>query len=261
MNPDAGRAGLPVLTYHSINPRRSVTATDPSRFAETLAALLEAGYCGVDLGDWVEHGRPDEPRGFALAFDDGLQSLLRVADLVTRYRVPATVFLVTGRVGGDNAWPGQRPDVSVEPLLSWSEIADLARRGFRFASHGQTHRPFDRLRGDALTREIRGSRDTIEDRLGHPCRLLAYPNGSSSPQIRLEAARHVSAAFGTRLDYADGGRDPFDLSRIDAYYLRPRRPLESLIAGRARGWLRRRRVLRAVRRGAGSILRVGGVAC
>lgn len=261
MNPRPTRAGLPVLTYHAIQTQRSVTSTDPGWFAETLAALLRAGYRAVDLDDWVRRGRPDEPRGFALAFDDGLRSVLRVADLLTRDRVPATVFLVTGRVGADNAWPGQRPDVAIEPMLSWREIADLAGRGFRFAAHGQTHRRLDRLDDDSLARELRGARETIEDRLGQPCRLVAYPYGASPRRVRRAAGRQFSAAFGTRLDYADGGQDVWNLSRIDAYYLRSHQSVESLLDDRARGWLRRRRALRAVRRGASSIVNAGRAGC
>lgn len=241
-------AGLPVLTYHAIGTRRSVTATDPSWFAETLSALLGAGFRAVDLDDWVARGRPDEPRGFAVAFDDGLSSVLRVAGLLKGLGVPATVFLVTGRVGTDNAWPGQRGDVPVEPLLSWPEIEGLAQSGFRFAAHGATHARLDRLDAQCLGRELRGSREAIEDRLGRPCRLLAYPNGAAPRRVRQAAARHFAAAFGTRLGYADGGQDVFGLARVDAYYLRTPRALDALINDRWRGWLRWRRALRSLRR-------------
>ena len=94
-----------------------------------------------------------------------------------------------------------------------------------------------------LERELRDSREAIEDRLGQPCRLLAYPDGVSSPRVRRASARHFAAAFGTRLDYADRGQDIFDLARIDAYYLRTRQALDSLLIGRARSWLRWRRAI------------------
>ena len=93
-----------------------------------------------------------------------------------------------------------------------------------------------------------GSRAAIEDKLGKPCRLLAYPDGASSPTVRIAAARVFSAAFGTRFDYADGDQDPFDLARIDAYYLRTPRALDALVNDHSRGWLGWRRALRAVRR-------------
>jgi peptidoglycan/xylan/chitin deacetylase (PgdA/CDA1 family) len=248
------RAGLPVLTYHTIDDRRSVTATDPAWFEETLCSLLDAGFRAVDLGDWLARGRPNEPGGFAVTFDDGLKSVLRVADLLARNQVPATVFVVTGRVGTDNAWRGQRNDVAVEPLLSWSELSSLAGAGFQVAAHGSTHTPLDRLDDASLARELRECREAVEDRLGRPCKLLAYPDGSSSPRVRLAAAREFEAGFGTTLGYADGGQDLFDLARVDAYYLRTRRVLDALINDRARGWLRLRRALRAVRRQAGPVL-------
>lgn len=254
----SGRAGLPVLTYHALDARRAVTATDPSWFADTLAALAGAGYRGVCLDDWVARGRPDEPRGFALAFDDGLRSVLRVADVVARFRVPATVFLVTGRVGADNAWPGQPRGVPVDPLLSWSDVRDLAAAGFRFAAHGATHARLDRLNDARLAGELASSRATIEDRLGRPCRLLAYPYGVSTPRVRRAAAREFAAAFGTRLDYAGADQDPFDLARVDAFYLGSRRVRDALIQDRARGWLRRRRALRAVRRHVSALVAPGG---
>jgi len=248
------RVGLPVLTYHAIGPERSPIATDPGRFADTLAALVESGHRPVDLDDWVAHGRPDVPGGFALTFDDGLRSILRVADVVARHRVPATVFLVSKRVGSDSAWPGQPSNVPTEPLLDRSEIQTLAASGFRFASHGQTHARFDRLDDITLDGELRGARETIESMTGRPCRLLAYPYGRSSARVRLAAARHYDAAFGTTLDYANHSQDAYDLARVDAYYLRDPRVLAALIEGRAEGWLRRRRALRAVRRRASSIL-------
>jgi peptidoglycan/xylan/chitin deacetylase (PgdA/CDA1 family) len=253
------RIGLPVLTYHAIGTRRSVTTTDPTWFAETLAALREAGYRAVDLDDWIIRGRPDEPRGFALVFDDGLRSILQVADLLARDHLPATVFLVTGRVGSDNAWPGQRGDVAIEPLLSWSDVEALARMGVRFGAHGVSHDRLDRLDDEGLERELRDSRAAIEDRLGQSCRLLAYPDGASSPRVRRVSARHFAGAFGTRLDYADRGQDVFDLARIDAYYLRTRRALDSLLMGRARSWLRWRRALRAVRRHAAPVVSAGRI--
>lgn len=239
--------GLPILTYHAIDTSGSVISTDPSWFAETLDALVEAGFRAVDLGDWVARGRPEVDRGFALTFDDGLRSILDVADVLARHRVPATVFLVSDRMGGDNDWPGQPGTIPRAPLLSWSDLDALAAAGFRFAAHGRTHRRLDRCDDDTLERELRGSRDAIEQRLGRPCRLLAYPYGLATARVRRVARRHFDAAFGTRLDVATAADDPHQLSRIETYYLRSRRVLGRVVSGRARPWLRGRRVLRAAR--------------
>ncbi len=247
------RGGLPILTYHAIDAGGAVTATDPARFAETLAALLEAGFRAVDLGDWVARGRPEVARGFALTFDDGFCSILDVADRIARDSIPATVFLVADRIGLDNAWPGQPAGVPRAPLLGRSDLETLGRLGFRFGSHGRTHARFDRLAPGALEAELAGSRAAIEQAVGHPCRLLAYPYGASNPRVRAAAARTHDAAFGTRLAYASAGDDPFAIARIDAYYLRSRRALGRLIAGRWHRGLAVRRALRAARRSVAAI--------
>jgi peptidoglycan/xylan/chitin deacetylase (PgdA/CDA1 family) len=256
MTPRRFPRGLPVLTYHGFGPRESVTVTDPSRFADTLAAFLDAGYRAVDLADWVARGRPHEPRGFALALDDGLASVLRVAGVMERYGVPATLFLVAGRIGTDNAWPGQRRDVPRERLLSWPEIDALARVGTCPAAHGRTHRRLDRLAPGPLLEELQSARATIEARTGRPCDLLAYPYGAAPRRVRQAARRTYAAAFGTELGYAHSGEDASHLSRIDAYYLRSDRALRRLVEGHAGAWLRWRESLRAVRRRAEPILRL-----
>jgi peptidoglycan/xylan/chitin deacetylase (PgdA/CDA1 family) len=240
--------GLAILTYHAIDSTQSVASTDRAGFVATLDALCEAGFQAMDLGEWIARGRPEVDRGFAVAFDDGLRSILSVADELARRRVGATVFLVAGRMGSDNDWPGQPRAIPRAPLLRWSDLDALGAAGFRFAAHGRTHCRLDRCDDRALEDELRGSRDAVEQRLGRPCRLLAYPYGIASVRVRRAARHHFSAAFGTRLDFATAAQDPFDLARIETHYLQSRRVLNRLLNGQARPWLRNRRILRAARR-------------
>jgi peptidoglycan/xylan/chitin deacetylase (PgdA/CDA1 family) len=240
--------GLPILTYHAIDGSGSVISTEKTQLAATLDALDGAGFSPVDLGDWIARGRPEVGRRFAVTFDDGLKSVLDVAGLLADRKVPATVFLVTDRMGSDNAWPGQPRAVPHAPLLAWSDLEALAAAGFTFAAHGRTHRRLDRCDDAALESELRGARDAIEQRLGRPCRLLAYPYGHAPRRVRRAASRHFDAAFGTRLDVATAGQDLFHLSRIEVDYLRAPQVLDRLLCGRARSWFRGRRLLRAARR-------------
>jgi len=249
------KAGLPILTYHAIDRTGAITSADPDRFAETLAALRESGHRAVDLGDWITAGRPDIPRGFAICFDDGLASILQVADLLGHHAIPATVFLLADRIGSDNAWPGQPSGIPRARLLDRSELESLADRGFRFGSHGRNHARLDRMPPGNLDRELRGSRDAIEQSLGRPCPLLAYPYGASNARVREAAAVAYHAAFGTRLAYGSASDDRSAISRIDAYYLRSPRALEALIAGRWHLGLAVRRTLRLV----GSALRAAPI--
>ena len=173
--------GLPILTYHAIGEAADVTTTDPAWFAETLAALVESGHRAVDLDDWVAQGCPDIDRGFAVTFDDGLRSVLRVADVLARYLVPATVFLVTDRMGRDNAWPGQPAWVRREPVLAWSDLDMLHTAGFRIAAHGRSHARLDRCDDATLDAELRGAARRSSSGCAIPAGCSPIPMASRAP--------------------------------------------------------------------------------
>jgi peptidoglycan/xylan/chitin deacetylase (PgdA/CDA1 family) len=244
---------LPILTYHALDGSGSPVSTDPAWFVDSICRLHEAGLKAVDLTEWIARGRPAIERGFAVAFDDGLRSILRAVPTLERLGVPATVFLVTDHVGKDNDWPGQPGWVPREATLDWSEILDISIRGFAFGSHTRAHPRLDRLGAEAIRRELSGSSQAIESRLNRECRLFAYPYGSVGPEARSEAGRLYDAAFGTRLDATSAADDPFQLPRIDAYYVRSDRAVNRLISGRLGASLAARRGLRMVRRAAVSL--------
>jgi peptidoglycan/xylan/chitin deacetylase (PgdA/CDA1 family) len=249
--------GLPILNYHALDRARSPISTEPAWFAQTIARLIDAGFVGVDLEAWIRSGRPAVERGFAVTFDDGLRSILGGIETLEQSGVPATVCVVTAHVGRDNAWPSQPRSIPIAATLDWSELADLRRRGFTIAAHGETHARLDALDDRAIRRELLGSRDAIEARLGVACRLVAYPYGAVSARVKEEASRWFDAALGTRLAIASSGDDVVELPRIDAYYLRSPRAVERLISGRLDAALAIRRGLRRVRRAAGRLAAIG----
>jgi peptidoglycan/xylan/chitin deacetylase (PgdA/CDA1 family) len=249
------RQGLPILMYHAIERERDVLATDPGWFATTMDALADAGFRTIDLEDWVRNGRPHLERTFAITFDDGLRSVWNAADVLARHRFTATVFLVTGRLGAENHWPGQPRTGRKRALIDWDEVADLAAAGFRFGSHTCTHPNLRKCSELRIDDELRLARAGLESRLGRACGLLAYPYGAACERVQRAAARHYDAAFGARLSCATSADNRYAIARIDAFYLRSERALERLICGRLHGWLRVRRALRRVRRTAAALYR------
>jgi peptidoglycan/xylan/chitin deacetylase (PgdA/CDA1 family) len=250
------RNGLPILTYHAIDGADSPISTHPALFAETVARLIEAGFVGVDLTEWLARGRPAVTRGFAVTFDDGLRSILPGLEVLHRLGLPATVFLVTDHVGRENDWPGQPSWVPRAATLDWSEVAALSRRGVAFGSHSRSHRQLDRAAIETVERELRGSSDAIETRLGKPCRLFAYPYGASTRAVR-GRSRLFDAAFGTRQALACSRDDLFNLPRVDACYLRSPRVVDRLLEGRLGPWLAAREAMRSARRAAASFAASG----
>ncbi len=78
-------------------------------------------------------------------------------------------------------------------FLSWEEIRELDRSGFKIGSHTVTHPILTTLSPAHLAAELRNSKAAIERELQKPCPCLAYPNGGKhdvSPEV-VAAARNA----------------------------------------------------------------------
>ena len=241
------QAGLPILTYHTFDTSGAITSTDPSRFVDTMARLVAEGFRCVSLLDWTRQGRPALEKAFALAFDDGDASILRVIDAFPTLGLTATLFVVTDHVGGANDWLGQPRWVPRSTLLDWSDLDALVKQGLTVGSHTKSHPDLTRLDRRTLASELADSRRMIEDRLGVACDSLVYPYGRENAKVCRIGAETYQYAYGTRLATAASDDPPHELPRVDAYYLRSGRLIERLIAGDAERWLRWRNRLRTAK--------------
>lgn len=215
---------VPVLTYHSLDETGSVLSTPPAFFQAQMRSLRARGFSAVRLGDVLDawDGRAARPpRPVALTFDDGFRSVCdSAAPVLEELGFRATIFAVAGHCGGRNDWPSQPPDAPLQPLLSTSELRGLADRGFEIGAHGVTHAPLDRLDAAAAEQEIAGSKRKLEDVLGLPVTLFAYPYGVASPAVRELVRAQYRAACSAELRLARPSDDRHWLGRIDMYYFR-----------------------------------------
>ena len=238
-----------ILVYHAIEEGPPPLFIAPELFRLHLERIAASGVPVVSL-DQVAGGDLPE-RWVALTFDDAYASVARsAAPMVARVGVPATVFCVAGRLGGDNRWPGQHPRVPARPLCSAEELAGLADAGWVIGSHGLDHARLDRADSTTLEREIVEARARLEDATASPVSWFAHPYGVRPPpggRSLLEATYRGACATGTRFVAADS--PAYALPRVDAHYLR--RP--ALLADALRG----RRAYVGLRRAAA---RLGGIA-
>jgi peptidoglycan/xylan/chitin deacetylase (PgdA/CDA1 family) len=115
-------------------------------------------------------------------------------------------------------------------VMTWEHANALRRAGMDVQSHTQTHRVLQTLDGRDLERELRGSREALEDALGGPVLGLSYPVGRplrDEPRIR-QAVRDAGYQLGfsnatgvnrTRsLDPLDVKRVSLDLSIRDPFF-------------------------------------------
>jgi peptidoglycan/xylan/chitin deacetylase (PgdA/CDA1 family) len=147
------------LVFHEL-------CASPSRYAYELSYF---GFTAI-LDEVVERTGPFRLQ-HAITFDDGHQSDLAAAELLSRRRLLGDFFLTAG-------WVGNRPG-----FLSWDEARAIARRGHTIGSHGWTHRLLTRLPEAELRLELERSREVLQDQLGVPVDTLAVPGGRWNARV------------------------------------------------------------------------------
>lgn len=227
-----------ILTYHSIDDSGSPISVSPRAF-EAHARFLASGRVRVVDLPTIATLSEDED-AVAITFDDGFanfatQAWPRLCDL----GLPATLFVVTDRAGGTNAWDAA-PGLSIPklPLLPWEDLRRLAGDGLSLGAHGRTHASLPGLPRDTLEAEVRGSRDRILAETGRTPVSFAYPFGDVDPAAAASAKSAFSCAVTTRFGLLGGSDDPHLLPRLDAYYFRSNDRLESFGSGGFRRWIK-----------------------
>lgn len=218
-------APVPILTYHSLDGSGSVISTPPASFRRQMEAFRVRGFRGLALSDLLDgwEGKAALPaRPLVLTFDDAFRSVHdHAAPVLAEMGFRATVFAVAGHVGGWNDWPTQPGGVPRLPLCTWDELRDLAAVA-EIGAHGCEHRPLvEGLEAAEERREVVDSRQVLEDGVGTPVSVFAYPYGVHGPRARESVRAHYRAACGVTLVKASHLDDRHDLGRVDAYYLRP----------------------------------------
>jgi peptidoglycan/xylan/chitin deacetylase (PgdA/CDA1 family) len=229
-----------ILTYHSIDPSASPISVAPDEFRGHVRWLASGAVRVVPLG--ALRDVPAEVDAVAVTFDDGFRNLREVAaPALMEHGIPATVFVVSGHVGGTNAWGGVNDAmVPTFPLMRWDELGRLVAGGFEVGAHTRRHPRLAHTEPGALADEIVGSADDIAAQLGRAPDSFAYPYGSVS-----DAAIHVvrgrfRLACTTALRALHPTDDDMLLPRLDMYYFRAPGRLESWGSPRFRRhlWLR-----------------------
>ena len=207
------------MCYHSVSDAwPHALAVRRRSFARQISVLKRRGLRPIAADKLFDGVR----RGVHLTFDDAFRDILDVVPILEEAGFAATVFAVTSLA--DEGGTFDVPELATDAVehrqrlatMRWSELQDLAERGFEIGSHTVTHPHLTRLGDAELESELRDSRACIEDELKRPCRLLAYPYGEHDGRVQEAAGRAgYEAAFGLW-----AGTDPanrYALPRIDFY--------------------------------------------
>ncbi|HVT38520.1 MAG TPA: polysaccharide deacetylase family protein [Gemmatimonadaceae bacterium] len=269
------RRGGVILCYHNVvaapdrggDPGAHMPVAD---FARQLAWLLDH-HDVIPLGEFVRRVGDGASlrRTLALTFDDAYAGVFEHAwPLLRNKRVPATVFIPTDFIAGDEGfwwdhpaivriatparrarWIGDlRGDGPVilreEGVLgpsglapsqrpaTWETIRVAAAEGLSLGAHSATHRNLTRLSDAELHRETIESRDVIASHTGMRAESFAYPYGIWNQRTRDIVSQ---AGFSTAVALDNGlsaaGTDVMALRRVNIPASIPAAAFQGWLAG------------------------------
>lgn len=187
--------------YHSIAETTDdpyhVTVS-PVRFARQLHWLKDRGLRGVSVRELLAATSEGRAKGLVgLSFDDGYADFLESAvPLLRRHRFTATVYVLPGRLGGENSWDGHGPR---KPLLDEDGILRAAEAGMEIGSHGLSHVSLPRSDDRELVAETRRSRDLLEEITGTSVDGFCYPYGHVDSRV-VRAVREAGYRYACAID-------------------------------------------------------------
>jgi peptidoglycan/xylan/chitin deacetylase (PgdA/CDA1 family) len=190
-----------------------------------MMQTLSSGYEVVSLGRIVEiikRGEKINPKAVAITFDDGyVDNYTFAAPILAKYGLTACFFIASGYIGTNRVFPWDEERSNFFPLMNWDQIRSLAEQGFEIGSHTIDHVDLGKEPLRSAKRQIVGSKEDIEDKIGLEVKYFSYPFGGKD-NIREETRNLVKEAGFACCCSCYGGKviqqsDLYDLPRIVTY--------------------------------------------
>lgn len=226
----AGKAGV-IAAFHRIDDRYPGDSLCYRRQAfEAFCHYAKQHFVVISMTELLDRLLVGKSLAgtLVITFDDGyLDNYTVAAPILTELDLPATFFVTTGFLGSRHvAWWDAQKGIRSE-WMHWHHVRELHDQGFDIGAHTVNHVNLREVRGKEARDEIKGSRKALEDFLGAPVDLFAYPYGGldevseeSRTLIKESGFRCCPSCFGGRVHPGD---DPFRLRRvpISAWYTTP----------------------------------------
>jgi peptidoglycan/xylan/chitin deacetylase (PgdA/CDA1 family) len=188
-------AQVVIFGYHRFvnNVRRPDTEITPQAFEAQMQELKNKGISVIPMQDFLAWRRGEKAipaKSAILTFDDGWKSQHEVAwAILKKFNYPVTLFIYT-----EGIRPGH---FSGGESMSWDQLAEMRDTGIDIQGHTATHsdlrRPYDKVAKKKLSppeyeewleKEVAGSKQMIEQKLGVKVNCFAVPYGFYNDHIR-----------------------------------------------------------------------------
>ena len=188
-------AQVVIFGYHRfVNVvKRPDTEITPALFEQQMQELKNKGIAVIPMQDFLAWRRGEKaipPKSAIITFDDGWKSQYEVAwPILKKFNYPVTLFIYT-----EGIRPGH---FSGGESMTWEMLAEMRDAGVDIQDHTATHsdlrRPYDKIAKKKLSpeeyeqwldKEINGSKQMIEQKLGVKVNCFAVPYGFHNDHIR-----------------------------------------------------------------------------
>ncbi|MRI33591.1 polysaccharide deacetylase [Endozoicomonas sp. OPT23] len=174
------------LQYHHVSDKTpAVTSIRPDRFKEHLDYLDANGYQVkdiVEVTNAIQSGKSLPDKTIVITFDDAYLNIYQNAfPLLKEKGWPFTVFVSTEPV-----------DRNFGKFLNWDQLREMAKSGATIANHTVSHdhlpekldKETDKQWLTRVRKDVEASEARIKDKTGQSVKMLAWPFGETSPEIR-----------------------------------------------------------------------------
>jgi peptidoglycan/xylan/chitin deacetylase (PgdA/CDA1 family) len=219
------KKGVAILMYHKIGlaPQNSQLKNlwvSQEKFDRQMAYLKEHRIPVITFAEYYQmlqdKNVPD--KAAIITFDDGYQDNYTEAfPVLKKYGYKAMFFLVSDTIGIVNKWhnPATEPH---QKMLTIEQIREMQSAGMEFGSHTLSHLNLNDLSIENADIQITKSKTVLEQALGKPMDIFAYPYGAGAynPAVKqlVKPAGYKLAVGIKQAINMRGKEDLFALKRI-----------------------------------------------
>jgi hypothetical protein len=218
----AFRSKMIIVAFHRINddlPEDGLTSSS-AKFA-TFCEFFRTHFKVIPLSQQVAGcGAANDMGGtLSITFDDGYRDNAEVAaPILRKLGLPATFFITTGFIGTRTVAPWDLDLVRPPGWMDWDQVRSLASQGFEIGCHTDSHLDLGTADEQTARAELEVSKRKLNEQLGRPVRLFAYPFGGRKNITERSRELVREAGFVCCASCCGGANvptaDPFDLNRI-----------------------------------------------
>lgn len=213
---------MTILCFHSVAPESSSTLTVTTSQFEDYCRWLKANRQIVPLATAqanLDHRFRPRDSMTAITFDDGWSGVYDYAWPILRtYDLPFTVFVIAETLVDPEVprdWL-ENPTGAPTDMITLEQTREMVATGVDIGSHSMRHDDLPSLGRSACERDLRDSKELLEDLLSRPIPTLAYPKGRHDRVVRAAAeAAGYNAAYALPEEREEKGQ--FSIPRVGIY--------------------------------------------